>query len=52
MKYGGNKLMNRVYELIRQIWGEERTPEEWKETIVVPIHKRGDRDRCKNYREM
>jgi hypothetical protein len=25
-------------------------PEEWKETIIVPIHKRGDRDKCKNYR--
>jgi len=29
---------------------EERIPEEWKETIRVPIHKRGDRDRCENYR--
>jgi len=31
---------------------EERIPEEWKETIIVPIHKRGDRDtrRCENYR--
>ena len=28
---------------------EERIPEEWKETIIVPIHKRGDRDRCENY---
>ena len=28
----------------------ERIPEEWKETITVPIHKRGDRDRCENYR--
>jgi len=37
-------------ELVRQIWEEERIPEEWKETIIVPIHKRGDRDRCKNYR--
>jgi len=39
-----------VYELVRQIWGEETIPEEWKETIIVPIHKRGDRDRCENYR--
>ena len=39
-----------MYELVRQIWGEERTPEEWKETIIVPIHKTGDRDRCENYR--
>jgi len=29
---------------------EERIPEEWKETIIVSIHKRRDRDRCENYR--
>ena len=39
-----------MYELVRQILEEERIPEEWKETIIVPIHKRGDRDRCENYR--
>jgi hypothetical protein len=31
-----------MYELVRQIWEEERIPEKWKETI--PVHKRGDRD--------
>ena len=50
IKYGGNKLLNRMYELVTQIWEEERIPEEWKKTIIVPIHKRGDRDRCENYR--
>jgi len=51
IKYGGgNELLNRMYELIRQIWEEERIPEEWKETIIVSIHKRGDRDRCENCR--
>jgi len=50
IKYRGNKLLNRIYELVRQIWKEERIPEEWKETIIVHIHKRGDRDRCENYR--
>jgi len=39
-----------MYELVGQIWQEERIPEEWKETIIVPVHKRGDRDRCENYR--
>jgi hypothetical protein len=29
---------------------KEKIPEEWKETRVVPIDKRGDRDRCENYR--
>jgi hypothetical protein len=50
IKYGGNKLLNRIYELARQIWEEEGIPEEWRETIIVPIHKKGDRDKCKNYR--
>jgi len=50
IRYGGNKLLNRMYELLRQIWEEERIPEEWTETIIVPIHKTGDRDRCENYR--
>jgi len=38
-----------MYELVRQIWEKERIPEEWKESIIVPIHKRGDRGRCENY---
>ena len=29
-----------MYELVGQIWEEERIPEEWKETIIVPAaHK-------------
>jgi len=42
INYRGNKLLNIIYELIRQISEEERIPEEWKETIIVPIHKKGD----------
>jgi len=48
----GATLLKRMYELVRQIWEAERIPEEWKETIIVPIHKRGDRDRRENYREI
>jgi len=29
-----------MYELVRQIWEEERIPEEWKETIIVPIYEK------------
>ena len=50
IKCGDNKLLNRIYELVGQIWEEERIAEEWKKTIIVHIHKRGDRDRCENYR--
>ena len=44
--------MNIIYELVRLIWEEERIPEGWKETIIVPIYKKGDRDKCENYRRI
>ena len=27
-------------------------PEEWKESIVVPIYKKGDKTDCSNYRRL
>ena len=50
IKYGENKLLNWIYELVRQILEEERISKEWNKTIIVPIHKKGDRERCENYR--
>ena len=49
-KMGGEILENRLYRLTRMIWKEERTPEDWEEGIIVPLHKKGDRLICKNYR--
>ena len=34
--------MNNIYELVRQIWEEERIPEEWKEPIIVPTYQKGE----------
>ena len=42
--------MNEIYDLVRQVWESERIPEEWKETIIVPMYKNGVRDRCENCR--
>ena len=50
IKHVGNKLLNRIYELVRQIWKEERISEEWNGTIIVPIYKKGDTERCESYR--
>jgi hypothetical protein len=44
--------LNRIYEVhvVRHIWNEVRILEEWKETALVPIRRKGDRDGCENYR--
>jgi len=43
---------NRLYELIIQIWNEERIPLSWVEVLICPIHKKGDVRNCENFREI
>jgi hypothetical protein len=31
------------------IWNKEELPHQWKESIVVSIHKKGDKTDCSNY---
>jgi len=32
------------------LWNKKELPEEWKELIIVPIHKKEDKTDCNNYR--
>jgi len=36
--------------IIISIWNKEELPEEWKESIIVSIHKKRDKTDCNNYR--
>ena len=38
-----------IHKIITTIWKKEKLPEEWKEPIVVPIHKE-DKTDCSNYK--
>jgi hypothetical protein len=41
IKAGGRTICFEIHKLITSIWKKEKLPEEWKESIVVPIHKKG-----------
>ena len=41
IKAGGRTIRRAIHKLIISIWNKEELPEEWKETIIVPIHKKG-----------
>jgi hypothetical protein len=32
------------------MWNEEELSQHWKECIIVPIYKKGDKTDCNNYR--
>jgi hypothetical protein len=40
---GGETLHSEIPKLIKLIWNKEELPHQWKESIVVPIHKKGDK---------
>jgi len=46
---GGKTIRCEIHELIIYIWNKEELPEEWKESIIVPIYKKGDKTDCSNY---
>jgi len=47
---GGKTICSSIHKLIISIWNKEELPEEWKESIIVPIYKKGDKRPCNNYR--
>jgi hypothetical protein len=50
IKAGGRTICCAIHKLIIAIWNKEELPEEWKESIIELIHKKGDKTDCNNYR--
>jgi hypothetical protein len=49
---GGELLLSVIHKHINSIWNKEEMPDQWKESIIVPIHKKGDKTDFNNYREI
>jgi hypothetical protein len=50
IRAGGETLLSEIHKLIKMICNKEGLPHQWKESIVDPIHKNGDKTNCSNYR--
>jgi hypothetical protein len=42
-------LHSEFHKLVKLIWNKEELPHQWKESIVIPIHKKDDKTECSNY---
>jgi len=49
-KTGGRTIRSEIHKLTNSVWNKEELPEQWKEPVVLPIYKKGDKTDCSNYR--
>jgi hypothetical protein len=49
---GGEILHPKIHKLINSIWNKEKLPYQWKEYIFLPVHKKGNKTDCNNYRRI
>jgi hypothetical protein len=47
---GGEILLSEIHKLINSVRNKEELPDQLKKSIIVPIHKKGDKTDCNNYR--
>jgi hypothetical protein len=49
IKTGSETLCSEMHKLICSVWNKEKLPQQRKEFIIIPIHKKGDQTDCNNY---
>jgi hypothetical protein len=42
IKAGGRTICSEIHKYIKSIWNKEELPEDWKESVIVPIYEKGD----------
>jgi hypothetical protein len=49
-KAGGEVIEVWLSRLLRLIWIQRKVPEEWLRAIIIPLFKKGARNKCENWR--
>jgi hypothetical protein len=47
---GGEMWLSAIHKVVNSPWNKEALPDQWKESIIIQVHKGGDKTDCNNYR--
>jgi hypothetical protein len=49
-KTGSETLVSVFHKVMNSIWNQEELCDQWKESLIVPVHKKHDKTDRKNFR--
>jgi hypothetical protein len=47
---GSEILLSAIHKLITSVWNKKELPDQWNESIIIPVRKKGDKSDCNHYR--
>jgi len=50
LKAGGEAVVQWLHKIVDLAWSSGNVPMDWQKAVIVPIHKKGSKTQCKNYR--
>jgi hypothetical protein len=48
--YGAERMVDRMVELMNEVWRGEGFPVDWREGVIRPIFKKGEKNKAENHR--
>jgi hypothetical protein len=42
-------LCSEIHKLKNSVWNKEELPQQWKESIIIPVYGKGNKTDCGNY---
>ena len=50
LKAGGDIVVEWMHKIVNTAWRSGKVPGDWRKALVIPVHKKGSKLICKNYR--
>ena len=50
LKAGRTVVVKRLHRIMSLAWENGQVPEDWRRAVIVPVHKKGSKVKCENYR--
>ena len=52
IKHGGTAIIRMLTAICQKAWVSKSWPKQWTQSLIIPIAKKGDLKKCKNYRTL